>query len=573
MRKPWIPLLIFAWCVCVLSQGISDTGSVFKGDEHFYYESARRMLRSGDIVTPRYLGEERFQKPILFYWLVMLSFRLCGVAWWSARLPSVVLGGITAVLVYLIARKLFGVRQGIVAGFVLPSIPLFYRYARLALPETTLTLFVTAALFFFVTALAEQRYFFVYALNFFTVCALAFLVKGPVGIILPLLIAAAVCLYARRRVFFTWGAVGAGLLIFAAITIPWFYLIYARYGQTYASYVWSREIIQRLGYGRATPFAVECIKGIGYYAAVVMTRLAPWSFFLPAACVMAATTRNRRNKEMPLATYLMLACLWCGIVFFFFSCVPEKRMHYMLPLTPAVAILASLVIVNGAEGVWRIRREMIALPRAITAGVACGGLVLIALWFFVSGQGFWDFTRGTACAVTAVCLWLYMRSPRRRWYPVFLAAALTMLYVICAVYAPAGIMGNKMEKAARAIQAHRHNGDRVVVGSHGFIPEEVQAYFDTPVTVAKIRYEKSGAPDSGSVARITEILTSPQRVFCIIKKDDFYGAIPAALRSELRIIERYYVWKRRIRFGEKAGYPEPSFREIFQNELFVITNR
>ena len=51
----------------------------------FYAEAGREMVESGDWLTPHYNYEYRFQKPILFYWLVAELSRDAGVGEAQAR--------------------------------------------------------------------------------------------------------------------------------------------------------------------------------------------------------------------------------------------------------------------------------------------------------------------------------------------------------------------------------------------------------------------------------------------------------------------------------------------------------
>src|ERR1700732_1279739 len=59
-------------------------------DEPRYAWIARTMATSGDWVTPRLYGQPWFEKPILYYWLGAIGFRLNLPAEWAARLPSAV---------------------------------------------------------------------------------------------------------------------------------------------------------------------------------------------------------------------------------------------------------------------------------------------------------------------------------------------------------------------------------------------------------------------------------------------------------------------------------------------------
>ena len=55
------------------------TPGLFDAGEPAYAQAARGMLETGDWITPHFNGRPRFDKPILFYWLITLSYRVFGV--------------------------------------------------------------------------------------------------------------------------------------------------------------------------------------------------------------------------------------------------------------------------------------------------------------------------------------------------------------------------------------------------------------------------------------------------------------------------------------------------------------
>ena len=80
-------------------------GAIGDSDEAFYAEAAREMVASGDWLTPYYNYELRFQKPILFYWLVSIAYKAAGVGEAAARFPSALSGLGLALLTYLAGRR------------------------------------------------------------------------------------------------------------------------------------------------------------------------------------------------------------------------------------------------------------------------------------------------------------------------------------------------------------------------------------------------------------------------------------------------------------------------------------
>src|SRR5204863_2211605 len=73
-------------------------------------EAAREMVLRHDWVTLYANGVRYLEKAPLMYWGVAASFRLFGVAEWSARLPLVI--GVLALLiaVYFLGKRIYGER-------------------------------------------------------------------------------------------------------------------------------------------------------------------------------------------------------------------------------------------------------------------------------------------------------------------------------------------------------------------------------------------------------------------------------------------------------------------------------
>jgi len=490
----------------------------FKGDENFYFESSRYMLKTKDILTPRYMDEERFQKPILFYWFILLSFKILGVSWFAARLPSIFLGALLALLIFKIAELLQkDKRAALFASLFAATTPLYYRYARLAVPDMALIFFETLGLYFFIRYYkfksgSDMRLFFVSL-------AVAFLIKGPVGAIIPFLVVLIFCLLKKERSFRS-NDVLTGILLFALITVPWFYAMCKIYPGKYAGQVLSREVLERLGWGEAGSFIMVYLKGFVFYIVALATKFFPYSLFMPFAFLgsyfrarnMSAAGRADSGKS----DGSLFLIIWIAAVFLFFTFVAERRTHYLLALAPA-------------------------------ASISVGA-------FFAE------------------------RGKNRKWPPYGIVLFLSLLYITINVFPAAGLFTNRMERAASSVKANMKEGDRIGIGSHGIIPEELQVFFQTPVEMVKVTYTADGRPFMDTAPRLMEFLSSKERVFCVIKKKDYDIFVPEEMRNNLYVIDNYFVWKRRIRLDKElkdslrvkgAGL----FREVFQNEIYVVSNR
>jgi 4-amino-4-deoxy-L-arabinose transferase-like glycosyltransferase len=75
-------------------------------DEPRYAQVAREMLQRHDYITPILYGKPWLEKPALYYWRAMFSFREFGVHDWSARLPSASFAFVLITLIFLHCLRL-----------------------------------------------------------------------------------------------------------------------------------------------------------------------------------------------------------------------------------------------------------------------------------------------------------------------------------------------------------------------------------------------------------------------------------------------------------------------------------
>ncbi len=130
---------------------------LFEPDEGRYAEIPREMLARGEWVVPYLQGEPYLDKPPLFYWMVMVSYRLLGPQEWAARLvPALAVHG-CILLTYLLGRRSLGERAAFWGAAFLAVAPAFAGMGRLLLLDGVLTLWTTLALLALFEALRGER--------------------------------------------------------------------------------------------------------------------------------------------------------------------------------------------------------------------------------------------------------------------------------------------------------------------------------------------------------------------------------------------------------------------------------
>ncbi len=189
---------LFVISLLILGFQVGNSGLAHP-NELLYAESARDMYERGDWLTPYFDGKPRLNKPILFYWFILIAYHILGPSLFAARVCSVICGAIGIVLLYQSGRTLFDRATGLFAAAIALTTWGYALYARYAMTDMALTMWVTAAMYCFIQlqALPEtvsKRY---WVLAFYVIIGLGFSTKGPPALF-PLLIIAVYLLWTRQ---------------------------------------------------------------------------------------------------------------------------------------------------------------------------------------------------------------------------------------------------------------------------------------------------------------------------------------------------------------------------------------
>lgn len=309
-------------------------------DEGRYAGVAAEMVRSGNWLTPHHNGLRYYEKPPLFFWIDAAFLQLFGMHEWAARLPVALAAWLTSLLIYVFGKNCKNHATGMTAAVIYATIPMVAVVSRVVLVDPVLVLFTTLALFaawrFFVQTESRTR-----TLNFYlfwAACAMAALVKGPVGVLLPLSSAGGYLLIRRDWRGILRFARPDGILVFLIICAPWYVLMEIRNpGYLYEFIVGQNfgRLLNAEDFGRSKPF--------WYYLPVLAGALLPWSAFFP---LLIGLARRARAAADPF--YLTLQFLACAFVFplLLLSASGGKLAYYILPLCPPFAIALANALVQ-----------------------------------------------------------------------------------------------------------------------------------------------------------------------------------------------------------------------------------
>lgn len=362
-------------------------------DEPVYGQTAKEMLAAGDLLSPRIYGDYWYDKPPMYYWLVALSFQLLGVSELAARLPSTISALACVMLVFWQVGKMRGVAVGLLSGLVLVSSFEFFYLAKGAVTDSTLNLFITAALL----AFWRKKYLWCYVF-----AGLATLTKGPIGLVFPLGIGALYLCVSRQGRELLNPRLYWGLAIYAAIAAPWYVAMYNVHGMAF--------IETFLGFHNLTRFTTPEHPGTNvwyFFPSVFLIGFFPWSLLLPAAAYRFVKGREgwgRLNQDR------IFFLVWALAVLLFFSLSKTKLVSYILPMFPPMAILMGCYLKEwiadeAATRNWSLPFLMTLLAAAFSWNAPRGVEQLPQLAY---GAGVWE------ALFWSMAVWLGVFSLRKR---------------------------------------------------------------------------------------------------------------------------------------------------------------
>jgi 4-amino-4-deoxy-L-arabinose transferase-like glycosyltransferase len=333
-------------------------------DEPYFGEGAREMIADGHWLVPHLLGEVTTDKPPLFFWLIALvSLPWGGISAWTARLPSLLAALGTLALTMRLARRWWGERAPPAAGIFLATMVLFWRQARSVQIDALLCFLILVSLSAFEAFRAGQACGRPAGLLFWAAAAGATLAKGPVGLLIPLLIA--LLTLAADRDLRSWRrfAPFTGPALFLALTGAW--AVAAGAGGEYSVFDALRtHFLERAVHG------MHHAQPPWFYLTTLPVDLLPWTGLVIGGLALA--WRERRDPRM---RFLLV---WSAAVVLMFSVSTEKRDLYVLPAFPAFALLAAGLIAALADREGRVpSRRWVTVSLGIFGGIAAAAGVAL----------------------------------------------------------------------------------------------------------------------------------------------------------------------------------------------------
>ena len=341
---------------------------------------AYSMLESGNWILPVSLGGDIPYKPPFLAWCIAaVSLLTGGVTEFTARLPSAIAVIVLCVIsMVMVKRHGGGVRRGVVTALILATCTEVWRAGAACRVDMVLTACMVGAIYllFNYTRHGCKRYPW-WAIVCMTA---AVLTKGPVGMILPILIALVYGLIIGiepHRLILRLEIAAILTLIIPAV---WYVAAYHQGGQEFLDLALEENFGRFMG-----KMSYEShVNPVWYNFATLAAGLLPYTLLVLLG-VFAIKLRKPHfrfswkaflNHVRAMDSWKLYSLI-AAVIIFVFYCIPKsKRSVYLLPMYPFVAYGIALTVIA-------LRHKFpVRIFARIMASLAI--IVPVALWGFTA---------------------------------------------------------------------------------------------------------------------------------------------------------------------------------------------
>ncbi|PWK45838.1 lipid IV(A) 4-amino-4-deoxy-L-arabinosyltransferase [Pseudomonas sp. B21-040] len=325
MSKRWaLPLLLVLFALAYLLP--LGTHGLWIPDETRYAQISQDMLLSGNWVSPHFMSVRYFEKPAAGYWMIAASQALFGQNLFGVRFASALSMGLSVLLCFLIARRLWNdPRKSFACALLYMSFSVIAGHAGYANLDPQFTFWVNLSvvgLWFALDSVGRQRLFGWAVLGL--ACGMGFMTKGFLAWLLPVLVALPYMIWQKRwKELLIYGPVA--IVVAIVVSLPWVLAVHSQEPDYWRFFFW-HEHIRRFAGDDA-----QHSEPWWYYLPLLVAFSLPWVALLPSALKQAWQTRRQASIGFLL--------LWMVIPLVFFSISKGKLPSYILPCLLPLALL------------------------------------------------------------------------------------------------------------------------------------------------------------------------------------------------------------------------------------------
>lgn len=339
-HRPVILALLFGLLLILRLTAPSD---LLEGDQNKQVGYVMDILHHGNWLLQYEITGEVSTKPPLYNWLAAATCLIFDThAEWAMKLPSLLAAIGLLICLYSLGQYFFDERAAFYACMSCIASHHFSKLMWFARTDMLVSFLVLLA----ITLTVRVRWYWWKTFLVGFVVGLSFLAKGPIG--------PALCLsfllawgwhHDALRSTVNWRRFAPGAAFCLVLCLAWLIAVWQmpRFEQTAVQW--------QLGQRMLDP---EKAKPFYYYLGHVVTRVAPWPLLAGIGYWL-----SRKRTEATTARFVLV---WFLAFFVLFSLIPVKRHDHLMPVYPAMFLLAGLGLRYLVEPVLRTEAFWVMYP-------------------------------------------------------------------------------------------------------------------------------------------------------------------------------------------------------------------
>jgi 4-amino-4-deoxy-L-arabinose transferase-like glycosyltransferase len=371
------------------------------GVERLVAQSSLEARRDGHWLIPRLEGEPRIRKPPLTTWASAAAVRPDTVEALSSsdpavrdaayrslarqmRWPALLAGCVALIFIYELGRLVLDPAAGMASLLVAGTSVYFITFSRLAITDTYLLLWVSAANAMLARAVFQQdRWLGILGAG--VALGLGLMTKGPVCIVQSVVPAAIFVGWDRwkspvpRLPVRMWSApIMLGATLMLVIGGWWFAMVAFRHPEVWR--IWSIEVWRTDPAEKATGTRLDYLSIFGF--------MMPWTIFFAGGLILAVgiivrVSRNAQPAPDGLERRIVLPLAMVVMPIVIMSLFRDRKERYLLPLLGPAAVLAAFALVRS------IRSVRLNLPARLALGAHWAMILLVGVAFPLAAMSGW----------------------------------------------------------------------------------------------------------------------------------------------------------------------------------------
>ena len=318
-----------------------------------YTLTAKEMLEADDWQSPRIYGNFWYDKPIMFYWELLVAYKIFGVGEFASRFFPAIFATIGVFVTYFFGTKIYNNKIGFAAALMLATSLEYWYLAHAVITDMTLmVMFAVTLISFYLGYRADKPK--IYLLSF-AASGVGVLTKGPIAFLLPGMIILIFLLWQGDLKHLLKLFRPLNFLVLVAVVALWYLPMLSLHGKDFVE-----NFLGVHNFLRATVSEYPKTDVWYYYLLICAVGFFPWSIPLIPAAVKKFFRRVElfiEEGHLPVFdTHEKFLIVWAVTVVIFFQLCATKYVTYTLPAMIPIAIFVARYFVNR----WKVFVRVVA---------------------------------------------------------------------------------------------------------------------------------------------------------------------------------------------------------------------